>query len=148
MTNYNEQYEKIKVKCLKKITQLFKGKIIKLCHKIVTCYSNEPLLSIYFFYTWGLPQYICNPHRIFYHANLAICLHHHPTHCVKFRNDSTKKYRQKVFYPVYIKCECLKDFLLPRVRGFWSWFGGVCSITYCNGNFRFTLVSEPFNVIL
>ena len=38
--------------------------------------------------------------------------------------------------------------LLPRVRGFWSWFGGVCSLTYCNGNFRVTMVSEPFNVIL
>ena len=38
--------------------------------------------------------------------------------------------------------------LLPRVRGFWSWFGGVCSLTYCNGNFRVTVVSEPFNVIL
>ena len=37
---------------------------------------------------------------------------------------------------------------LPRVRGFWSWFGGVCSLTYCNGNFRVTMVSEPFNVIL
>ena len=34
------------------------------------------------------------------------------------------------------------------VRGFWSWFGGVCSLTYCNGNFRVTMVSEPFNVIL
>ena len=33
-------------------------------------------------------------------------------------------------------------------RGFWSWFGGVCSLTYCNGNFRVTMVSEPFNVIL
>ena len=38
--------------------------------------------------------------------------------------------------------------LLPRVRGFWSWFGGVCSLTYCNVNFRVTVVSEPFNVIL
>ena len=38
--------------------------------------------------------------------------------------------------------------LIPRVRGFWSWFGGVCSLTYCNGNFRVTMVSEPFNVIL
>ena len=37
---------------------------------------------------------------------------------------------------------------LPCVRGFWSWFGGVCSLTYCNGNFRVTVVSEPFNVIL
>ena len=37
---------------------------------------------------------------------------------------------------------------LPRVRGFWSWFGSVCSLTYCNGNFRVTMVSEPFNVIL
>ena len=38
--------------------------------------------------------------------------------------------------------------LLPRVRGFWSWFGGVCSLAYCNGNFWVTMVSEPFNVIL
>ena len=38
--------------------------------------------------------------------------------------------------------------LLPRVRDFWSWFGGVCSLTYCNGNFRVIMVSEPFNVIL
>ena len=38
--------------------------------------------------------------------------------------------------------------LLPRVRGFWSWFGDVYSLTYCNGNFRVTMVSEPFNVIL
>ena len=38
-------------------------------------------------------------------------------------------------------------FIAP-VRGFWSWFGGVCSLTYCNGNFRVTMVSEPFNVIL
>ena len=37
--------------------------------------------------------------------------------------------------------------IAPR-RGFWSWFGGVCSLTYCNGNFRVTMVSEPFNVIL
>ena len=42
----------------------------------------------------------------------------------------------------------LEDRLLPRVRGFWSCFGGVCSLTYCNGNFRGTMVSEPFNVIL
>ena len=32
--------------------------------------------------------------------------------------------------------------LLPRVRGFWYGFVGVCSLTYCNGNFRFTRVSE------
>ena len=38
--------------------------------------------------------------------------------------------------------------LIAPVRGFWSWFGGVCSLTYCNGNFRVTMVSEPFNVIL
>ena len=31
---------------------------------------------------------------------------------------------------------------LPRVRGFWYGFVGVCSLTYCNGNFRFTRVSE------
>ena len=36
----------------------------------------------------------------------------------------------------------------PALRGFWSRFGGVCSLTYCNGNFRVTMVSEPFNVIL
>ena len=36
----------------------------------------------------------------------------------------------------------------PAFRGFWSRFGGVCSLTYCNGNFRVTMVSEPFNVIL
>ena len=39
------------------------------------------------------------------------------------------------------------DLLLPRVRGFWSRFGSVCSLTYCNGNFRVTMVSELFNVI-
>ena len=38
--------------------------------------------------------------------------------------------------------------VIAPVRGFWSWFGGVCSLTYCNGNFRVTMVSEPFNVIL
>ena len=38
--------------------------------------------------------------------------------------------------------------IIAPVRGFWSWFGGVCSLTYCNGNFRVTMVSEPFNVIL
>ena len=42
----------------------------------------------------------------------------------------------------------LNELLLPRVRGFWSWFGCVCSLIYCNGNFRVTMVSEPFNVIL
>ena len=36
----------------------------------------------------------------------------------------------------------------PALRGFWSRFGGVCSLTYCNGNFRVTMVSEPFDVIL
>ena len=36
----------------------------------------------------------------------------------------------------------------PALRGFWSRFGGVCSLTYCNGNFRVTMVSQPFNVIL
>ena len=40
------------------------------------------------------------------------------------------------------------DIVIAPVRGFWSWFGGVCSLTYCNGNFRVTMVSEPFNVIL
>ena len=40
------------------------------------------------------------------------------------------------------------DLVIAPVRGFWSWFGGVCSLTYCNGNFRVTMVSEPFNVIL
>ena len=38
--------------------------------------------------------------------------------------------------------------LLPRVRGFWYGFVGVCSLTYCNGNFRFTRVSELLIVIL
>ena len=38
--------------------------------------------------------------------------------------------------------------IAPPRRGFWSPFGGVCSLTYCNGNFRVTMVSEPFNVIL
>ena len=38
--------------------------------------------------------------------------------------------------------------LLPRLAGLWSRFGGVCSLTYCNGNFRVTMISEPFNVIL
>ena len=37
---------------------------------------------------------------------------------------------------------------LPRVRGFWYGFVGVCSLTYCNGNFRFTRVSELLIVIL
>ena len=36
----------------------------------------------------------------------------------------------------------------PALWGFWFRFGGVCSLTYCNGNFRVTMVSEPFNVIL
>ena len=39
-------------------------------------------------------------------------------------------------------------FLLPRVRGFWYGFVSVCSLTYCNGNFRFTRVSELLIVIL
>ena len=38
--------------------------------------------------------------------------------------------------------------LLPRVRGFWYGFVGVCSLTYCNGNFRFTRVSQLLIVIL
>ena len=42
----------------------------------------------------------------------------------------------------------LRNIFIAPVRGFWSWFGGVCSLTYCNGNFRVTMVSEPFNVIL
>ena len=41
-----------------------------------------------------------------------------------------------------------KPIIAPPRRGFWSPFGGVCSLTYCNGNFRVTMVSEPFNVIL
>ena len=50
-------------------------------------------------------------------------------------------------YHTGILRELLKELIAP-VRGFWSWFGGVCSLTYCNGNFRVTMVSEPFNVIL
>ena len=38
--------------------------------------------------------------------------------------------------------------LLQRMRGFWYGFVGVCSLTYCNGNFRFTRVSELLIVIL
>ena len=38
--------------------------------------------------------------------------------------------------------------IAPPRRGIWSPFGGVCSLTYCNGNFRVTMVSEPFNVFL
>ena len=55
--------------------------------------------------------------------------------CVLYfvRDDKIKMYNQSIIAPV---------------RGFWSWFGGVCSLTYCNGNFRVTMVSEPFNVIL
>ena len=30
---------------------------------------------------------------------------------------------------------CYCNVIAPG-RGFWSWFGGVCSLTYCNGNFR------------
>ena len=50
----------------------------------------------------------------------------------------------------WLSCERLafEVFLIAPVRGFWSWFGGVCSLTYCNGNFRVTMVSEPFSVIL
>ena len=53
-----------------------------------------------------------------------------------------------------VKCWDIRTVLLSNCsliapgRGFWSWFGGVCSLTYCNGNFRVTMVSEPFNVIL
>ena len=37
---------------------------------------------------------------------------------------------------------------LPRVQGFWYGFVSVCSLTYCNGNFRFTRVSELLIIIL
>ena len=47
-------------------------------------------------------------------------------------------------------CRRLFPYLLwlPRVRGFWYGFVGVCSLTYCDGNFRFTRVSELLIVIL
>ena len=50
--------------------------------------------------------------------------------------------------PLPPRCSLAAATLLPRVRGFWSRFVGVCSLTYCNGNFRVTIVSKPFNVIL
>ena len=52
-----------------------------------------------------------------------------------------------IFERLCMWCETFIYIIAP-VRGFWSWFGGVCSLTYCNGNFRVTVVSEPFNVIL
>ena len=53
----------------------------------------------------------------------------------------------EALYPICDAALAKGDFIAPG-RGFWSWFGGVCSLTYCNGNFRVTMVSEPFNVIL
>ena len=51
--------------------------------------------------------------------------------------------------PVNVKMSAsMGSSIIAPGRGFWSWFGGVCSLTYCNGNFRVTMVSEPFNVIL
>ena len=50
-------------------------------------------------------------------------------------------------FPPDVVVYSLRISFIAPVRGFWSWFGGVCSLTYCNGNFRVTMVSEPFNVI-
>ena len=52
-----------------------------------------------------------------------------------------------IYVCVLIRC-VVHNIIAPPRRGFWSPFGGVCSLTYCNGNFRVTMVSEPFNVIL
>ena len=64
---------------------------------------------------------------------------------VKWCPDSFKSPPYKQLHG--IDCAGKTGFIAPG-RGFWSWFGGVCSLTYCNGNFRVTMVSEPFNVIL
>ena len=69
----------------------------------------------------------------------------------KSRNERpvlSHQYRQGLWVSLCPKVS-LKCFIsLPRVQGFWYWFGGVCSLTYCNENFRVTMVSEPFNVIV
>ena len=68
--------------------------------------------------------------------------------CYKYPDQSPLEVLPINHWPWAATTETTDTSLIAPVRGFWSWFGGVCSLTYCNGNFRVTMVSEPFNVIL
>ena len=88
-----------------------------------------------------VPKIISN-HTIWIMHDDVIKQKHFPRYCTFVRGI----HRWPVDSPY--KGQWRGAFIAPPRRGFWSPFGGVCSLTYCNGNFRVTMVSEPFNVIL
>ena len=71
-------------------------------------------------------------------------------HVVMMVSDVLVPYKCQAISCIYIETRPFSDmvlFIAARAR-LLIWVCGVCSLTYCNGNFRFTRVSELLIVIL